>query len=238
VTVVVTAEVREAHSRLERGSRELARRIFMSGKLHGPCDESALIHYALPPSPADAPSPRQLAIKQGQKTYHGKECETCGQTVRRVNTSSCVQCEKDRSAKIAASRSDLDANKVLYVQARRKAMALGQKRFHGRPCGTCGGTERYTKNKTCIPCHAEITKRSKGSLATNARLELERIAAHHGVDLNDAMSKSRLQKYVRARHVMWAALRHRGYSLPRIAAIFGVDHTSVRGALNKQKLAA
>lgn len=235
MNVTITTEQRETFSRLERGSRELARRIFMTGRLHGPCDESALIHYAMPP--VAEPSPRQLAIKQGQKTYHGKPCDSCGETLRKVNKAACVTCDRARAEKFAAMRNDLDQNKVLYVQARRKAMALGQTRFHGRPCGTCSGTERYTKNNTCIPCHAEITKRSKGALATNARIELEQIAEHHNVPLKDAMSKSRFKGHVRARHVMWAALRHRGYTLPRIAAIFGCDHTTVWDALNKQKVA-
>jgi len=26
------------------------------------------------------------------------------------------------------------------------------KRYHGKPCKKCGGTERYTSNRTCVPC--------------------------------------------------------------------------------------
>lgn len=26
------------------------------------------------------------------------------------------------------------------------------KTYHGKPCGDCGGTERYASNRKCVPC--------------------------------------------------------------------------------------
>lgn len=35
---------------------------------------------------------------------------------------------------------------------RQEAIAVGSPRYHGRPCRTCGGTERYTAHCECCCC--------------------------------------------------------------------------------------
>jgi hypothetical protein len=43
---------------------------------------------------------------------------------------------------------------VRRCEAHEKAKAAGEKRYHGKPCPRCGGTERYTRNRSCVACAA------------------------------------------------------------------------------------
>lgn len=56
---------------------------------------------------------------------------------------------------------------------------------------------------------------------------LEAIAERRGVPMSLIMSDRRYSKVARARWEMWAMLRDDGWSLPRIAAFFDRDHTTV-----------
>lgn len=64
----------------------------------------------------------------------------------------------------------------------------------------------------------------------HARL-LAEAAFIHGVKPADIMGRSRDWKVVRARRQMMTRYREAGYTLPRIAAIFGRHHTTVMAAI-------
>lgn len=56
-------------------------------------------------------------------------------------------------------------------------------------------------------------------------------AARHGVTRALVYGRSRMGPVVRARHEVWCVLRaDYGWSLPAIAHVFGVDHTTVLAA--------
>ena len=58
--------------------------------------------------------------------------------------------------------------------------------------------------------------------------DARRHAAAYNVTLGEFLSGSRRKGIVAARHAFWAELYSRGHwSYPRIAELFGVDHTSV-----------
>jgi hypothetical protein len=40
------------------------------------------------------------------------------------------------------------------VTPRERAIAVGVTRYHGRPCGRCGGTLRDTAGRHCVECEA------------------------------------------------------------------------------------
>lgn len=55
-----------------------------------------------------------------------------------------------------------------------------------------------------------------------------RVAAKHVCTLEEAVSPSRTQAFVDARHELWAILQATGHwSYPRIGALFGRDHASI-----------
>lgn len=60
-----------------------------------------------------------------------------------------------------------------------------------------------------------------------------RVARHVGVRLADICGRDRTKSIAHARHLVWAALRTAGYSLPEIAAPWGADHTTVMSAVKK-----
>jgi len=67
---------------------------------------------------------------------------------------------------------------------------------------------------------------------TARRLAAEH-AKRHRVELAEALYL-RTPAAVKARHATWRELRHvLGWSLPRIARVFGCDHTTVLAALRK-----
>ena len=39
------------------------------------------------------------------------------------------------------------------------AARSGQRRYEGKPCKTCGGTERYTINSACVACTLASNKK-------------------------------------------------------------------------------
>lgn len=47
-----------------------------------------------------------------------------------------------------------------------EAAKKGEKRYQGKPCKTCGGTERYTVNTGCVQCAARSAKRNADSIKT------------------------------------------------------------------------
>lgn len=71
---------------------------------------------------------------------------------------------------------------------------------------------------------------------TDSKFARRLAAAHakrHRVELAEALYL-RTPAAVRARHATWRELRHtHSWSLPRIARVFGVDHTTVLAAVRK-----
>ncbi len=49
------------------------------------------------------------------------------------------------------------------------AAKQGQRKYTGKPCKTCGSTERYTINSACVAC----TNRAKQNDASNIKALLE-----------------------------------------------------------------
>lgn len=44
---------------------------------------------------------------------------------------------------------------------RQEAIAAGLKRYEGKPCKRCGGTERQVSSKDCVACHREAGRRRR-----------------------------------------------------------------------------
>lgn len=222
---------------LRRGSVKLARTIAATDKLHGPCDVASLLDYiAVKGTPA--PSSRALGLSMGQKFYHGLPCKNCAGTRRYTMNSDCVACAKARQIAWKASKHPAVNSLQIDISAknRAEAQAAGKKRYEGRECGECGTTERYVLSCSCCECTKRKTQEYKvanGNVSDGVREMLQKIADAHCVTLADAMGNRRLPHYVRARHEMWVLLRNRGYSFPRIAAIFQCDHSSVITAVRK-----
>lgn len=63
--------------------------------------------------------------------------------------------------------------------------------------------------------------------------EVRAIAKGYGVTVEDVTSTRRHRNTAHARHACWAWLRRKGYSLPEIGRLWGVDHTSVMTAVKK-----
>lgn len=60
------------------------------------------------------------------------------------------------------------------------------------------------------------------------------IAREYGVTLYEMVGRDRHKGPASARHALWARMYGTGtWSYPRIAAIFGVDHSTVQWAVNK-----
>lgn len=211
---------------------ELARRIALTGKGHGgPCNQEALVAYCLHGKHNPHVSPRRNAIKQGLKQFHGSACKVCGNTLRDTSTCHCVQCRKEKRRK---NGNDYAEAMRQWGQNRQNALAAGLITYEGRACHVCGGSTRYAKNKSCVTCTANTRIEHRSKLAMNAKAQCEEIAAKFGVTLDEVMDKTREKPVVQARHAIWAQLRHRGYSYPRIGSIFGVDHSTVISAVRKQ----
>jgi len=225
----MTPEERDYRAAMVYGSVELARRIAMTGKAFGPCCEKSLIAYIECSGEDETLTPRQLAIKQRQTKYHGSPCKNCGNTLRDTSTSHCSHCRVLKRRKVEGYA----ARVKKWGENRHTARALGELTYEGRPCSNCEATTRYVKSKSCIACSATARIKHRQVLAENARAELEKVGEVFGVTVEQALTASRAPDVIRARHAMWAQLRHRGYSFPRIASIFSVDHTSVLDAVRR-----
>lgn len=60
------------------------------------------------------------------------------------------------------------------------------------------------------------------------------VAFEYGVTLAELVSRDRHKGPAGARHALWARMYGTGtWSYPRIAALFGVDHTTVHAAVAK-----
>lgn len=56
------------------------------------------------------------------------------------------------------------------------------------------------------------------------------------VTLNDVLGRKRYPEVVEVRHGFWRWLHaHMGFSLSRIARVWGVDHTTVMNAVHKEE---
>lgn len=42
-------------------------------------------------------------------------------------------------------------------ESRKQALTEGKKRYHGRPCIKCSGTEKYVSNSSCVACTKKST---------------------------------------------------------------------------------
>lgn len=222
-------------SMLKKGSIKLARAIANTDKLHGPCDVAALLDYIAVKS-AHAPTTRALAVATGAKVYHGQACKKCGGTRRYTLNCDCVACARARNTVWRTRNQTTDLQIDVSARNRAEAKAAGKKRYHGRACDDCGGTERYVLSCSCCECMKRKTQKYKAAntnISDNVRAMLQQIADAHGVALLDAMGDRRISSYVKARHEMWLLLRNRGYSFPRIAAIFQCDHSSVLMAVRR-----
>lgn len=60
--------------------------------------------------------PRELAARNGENTYHGLPCKTCGNTKRYTINSTCVNCVSER-AKIRVKQRR-EAIKAMLDQAK------------------------------------------------------------------------------------------------------------------------
>jgi len=225
----LTPQERDFQASMIYGSVELARRIAIGGKVHGPCCEKSLIAYVETRGEDPTLTPRQLAIKQRQTKYHGSACTDCGNTLRDTSTSHCTHCRIIKRRKVSGYAERVKK----WGENRHTARALGELTYEGRPCSNCEATTRYVKSKSCIACSATARIKHRQVLAENARAELEKVGEAFGVTVEQALTASRAPDVIRARHAMWAQLRHRGYSFPRIASIFSVDHTSVLDAVRR-----
>jgi hypothetical protein len=64
--------------------------------------------------------------------------------------------------------------------------------------------------------------------------EARSIAAQHGIDWRDIMSRSRIAPVARARRSVWLHFHRRGYSSCEIGRIFGRDHSTVLFGIKKE----
>jgi chromosomal replication initiation ATPase DnaA len=64
------------------------------------------------------------------------------------------------------------------------------------------------------------------------------LAAETGIPAEDILGRSRERAVVAVRHRLWSALYNTGLSMPIVAELVGVDHTSVLAALRKRRVAA
>lgn len=73
-------------------------------------------------------SPKKLAELNGEKTYHGKNCEVCDTTLKYTNSSHCVKCSNHRMTHyeiklLIIRKPGLTINQYAR-RARRKASAI------------------------------------------------------------------------------------------------------------------
>lgn len=61
----------------------------------------------------------------------------------------------------------------------------------------------------------------------------ERVASETGVSVRQIMGMSRCREVAHARWRVWADMRTAGLSLPVIAAVWGMDHSTVMHGLRK-----
>ena len=59
------------------------------------------------------------------------------------------------------------------------------------------------------------------------RLIARQVAEHGGVNVSEIMGYNREPQIVRLRQYCWHLCRERGYSLPRIGAVYGRDHSTI-----------
>lgn len=79
---------------------------------------------------------------------------------------------------------------------------------------------------------ARIRKQIRSAEAAGAapfdlRALIRAVADEEGVPVEDIMRRTRTHKIAKARWKIWATLKKRGWSYPRIARPFRVDHTTV-----------
>ena len=75
---------------------------------------------------------------------------------------------------------------------RKEAQELGSPRYHGKPCRTCGGTERYTAHCECCQCARARSARDHQKHLTKRRAAKTAYWARH-------------KEEARARAAEWAA---------------------------------
>lgn len=78
--------------------------------------------------------------------YTGKPCKHGHIALRAARNQSCVECEEARKYRDGSQGRKAQ---VRRTEARQLAKKQGNKRYHGKPCGKCGNTERYVSNKRC-----------------------------------------------------------------------------------------
>jgi hypothetical protein len=97
------------------------------------------------------------------KFYESKPCRNCGDTRRYVSTKKCPTCARAYNAKKNGSDiNTVTANKS-RVELRKTLAKNGVDKFEGKPCVTCGSTERYTTNNSCVPCSIARSRKSDNS---------------------------------------------------------------------------
>lgn len=62
---------------------------------------------------------------------------------------------------------------------------------------------------------------------------LHHVATEHGLEVHMLRGTSRLHRLVRARVDCYRLLRAKGWSFPRIARVFGRDHSSIQQTLRR-----
>ena len=62
---------------------------------------------------------------------------------------------------------------------------------------------------------------------------VDQVCREHALNVDQVVGRCRFAPFVRARHEVWLRLRELGWSLPAIAAEFGVDHTTVMAGSRK-----
>lgn len=85
---------------------------------------------------------------------------------------------------------------------------------------------------------AAILPRASKRLAAPATVDLanrlaSRQASHTGISVAEIMGLSRAHRVVAARWSIWADMRAAGVSLSEIAAVWGMDHSTVKHGLRK-----
>lgn len=72
-------------------------------------------------------------------------------------------------------------------------------------------------------------------LGPTARAAINAAAEAYELTVEDVLSRKRAQEYVLARRMAMGILHGHGWTLSRIGRIWGMDHTTVRYALQQHK---
>lgn len=86
---------------------------------------------------------------------------------------------------------------------------------------------RYRVNVEIASRRKEIWLADPSELPVTVREVVARIASERALAVSDVLGPSRCRNVAEARWAIWAILRKRGYSFPRIGQLFGRDHTTV-----------